>query len=155
MVLTRIDNSTPVRKDTQVGLEFQGLLLVLGLVGAISWWAWRIRPALEPLSSVALVLGTIASPVAWLGYVLLTLPLWFAFPEWPRPLRIGAWTFTMPAAVFADAIYLRLPPDIARWFSIGEVQALILLTVTLWLIRQTIGGTIRKLPIVTDPGLHS
>jgi len=100
---------------TRAGVPMLGLIVALGLVAAIAWWAWRRRPLFSDIGMAALAAATIASPVAWLGYAVILLPaffrpwnrwLWLAaiallFPWWLAILSTGpvrmVWELTHPA----------------------------------------------------------
>ena len=46
------------------------LLLSAALLLALAWWAWRCRPPRLCVSGLALVAVLLASPITWVGYML-------------------------------------------------------------------------------------
>lgn len=78
---------------TRAGLAALGPLLAALLVGVAALWAWRTRPDPQRAASVALCLALLASPIAWLTYVVLAAPVLVWLP-WRRAVVVAAlWSF--------------------------------------------------------------
>lgn len=112
----------------RAGLPWVGALLGAILLAAAAGWAIRYRPSGEAVSGVALVVGLLASPIAWIHYTLFLLPL-FARRSWTPPLWIAAALLAVPVRAIIPLLH---SPQWVR-ISIGSIYtwAVIMVLVSL------------------------
>ncbi len=135
-----INNSFPGLGE-RLGLPLLGIALSIILLLALLAWAWHYRPPQLTVSGLALLAAILASPIAWIGYTLLLLPVLFR-RTWSTPEQIAAIMIAVPYAV--DPSLTWLPPFISQlgWY----IWALVLLLIALsrMALRQS-------LPIANPP----
>lgn len=68
------------------------------LLGAVAVWAWRCRPDARRVSGVALVVLLLAAPLAWVGYSVFLLPIFFGL-RWTSPLKLAAGLLLVPLSL--------------------------------------------------------
>jgi hypothetical protein len=120
-----INTSLPGLGD-RVGLPWLGLVLAGALLLALAWWAWRYRPSVLAVSGLALLTSLLASPIAWVGYTVLLLPVLFQ-RRWTWPEWVAAAMLVVP---YTTAYFFAwLPPILTElgWY----VWALLLLLAVL------------------------
>ena len=83
-----------LRLPTEVGVGIIGA----GLVGLALFAAVR-RPPPKQVSGVAFVAAMLASPVSWIGYGALLVPVFLARSYWAEPLLIAAILLAVPAPI--------------------------------------------------------
>ncbi|MGQ9681076.1 MAG: glycosyltransferase family 87 protein [Anaerolineae bacterium] len=88
-------NASLVGLTSRLGSPLAGYGLAIALVGALAVWAWRRRPAVGRVSEVALVASLLISPIVWVGYSMLLLPVLFSRP-WSSTVRLGAILLVFP-----------------------------------------------------------
>jgi hypothetical protein len=79
----------------RLGIGQMGIVASAVLLLAMAAWAWLRRPPRMQVSGVALVSTLLASPLAWTGYALFTVPVFFA-RRWSVPLAIAAILLLIP-----------------------------------------------------------
>ncbi len=84
-----------------IGLALIGVALLLLLV-----FVARQRMPARQVSAIALVAAILASPVAWVAYVVLLVPIFLTRRYWPEPLLVASLLFAVPGALL--------------WWSIGS-----------------------------------
>ncbi len=72
-----------------VGFALLGLLFVVA----------RRRLAAPHVSAIALVAAIVASPVGWVGYAVLLVPVFLSRAEWPEPLVLSGILLAVPGAM--------------------------------------------------------
>jgi hypothetical protein len=70
-----LTNASLAGLTARIGSPTLGLVLGLGLLAASALWAIRRRPTVTHASAVGLILGLLASPIAWIHYTLFLLPV--------------------------------------------------------------------------------
>ncbi len=86
---------------TRFGMAPIGEIASAALLLTLAWWTWRRRPDVLQVSSIALVASMLASPLSWLHYSVILLPVFFS----------RSWT----PAWWACALLL-LVPDYLLWY---------------------------------------
>lgn len=106
-------NSSLPAIAARLGLPWLGPVLAAGLVLGIAALVWRRRPPALAVSGLGIVASLLASPITWVGYTLLVLPILYG-RRWSLPLR-------------AAAVILAIPfPMIERWFQVSPVHFVVL-----------------------------
>src|SRR5581483_11961303 len=107
----------------RVGFPLAGALASAALVAALGWWAWRWRPDPLRLSAAALCAALLASPITWLGYVLVLLPLGYAYASRGGAARAIGVLLTTPLmallTVFVDSGIVPHPPLLVSGTACG------------------------------------
>ena len=80
-----------------------GSIISVGLLAAAGVWAFRRRPAPLRVSAFGLIAGILASPIAWVHYTLVLLPIFFTAPM-SKPLLASAALLTVPVTVVLRAL---------------------------------------------------
>lgn len=115
----------------RLGLPALGTIFSVALLAALVVWVWRTRPGLAGISSLALVASLLASPIAWVGYTLVLLPIFFS-RAWTYPSTIAAVLWMVPESVIV-ANYGASP---WRFVLFGFLYNLALLLVLASLLRE-------------------
>ena len=76
--------------------------LAVVLLVVLVCWAWKLRPPAVDVSGIALIAGILTSPVAWIGYTVLLLPL-FLTRTWSFSLTLAAILLTIPSYVVCNS----------------------------------------------------
>jgi Glycosyltransferase family 87 len=84
-----ITNASLVGFGTEVGAPWLGYAASGCVLLAASAWALRTRPSAARVSALALPLALLISPVTWVGYTVLLLPI-FLSRRWSGPLKASA-----------------------------------------------------------------
>jgi len=112
---------------TRLGAPIAGSLVSIALLCGLGWWAWRQRPDSTRLSAVALCAALLTSPLTWLGYVLLLLPIGYAYARRHAAVRVAAVLLTTPPlaalTVFVDTSLVPHPSSLTS----GSVCAVVVL----------------------------
>lgn len=95
----------------RLGLPFAGIVISVGLLCAAALAAFKWRPDRLKTSGFAIALSTVASPLAWLHYLLFLLPPIFARRSW-RPVMIVA------------CAMLAVPIGVIGWLGVELANAL-------------------------------
>jgi hypothetical protein len=77
------------------GIGQIGLYASIACLVGMAIWAWLERPPRMQVSGAALVATLLASPLAWTGYALFTVPIFFA-RRWNIPLTLAAGLLLIP-----------------------------------------------------------
>jgi hypothetical protein len=77
------------------GVPWLGSALSGALLACVAWWAWRSRPSALDASAIGLVAALLASPIAWVHYIVFLLPVFF-YRALNEPLRVAALLFALP-----------------------------------------------------------
>ena len=92
-------NATIMAVGVRAGSHIVGGALALAVLGWAAYFAWRQRlPALET-SAFAVSVAILASPVAWMHYLLVLLPALLAM-RWNRGIVIAAIILVVPMPAF-------------------------------------------------------
>lgn len=111
----------------RMGLAEWGTIVSALLVLGIAIWCWRIRPDVLQLSAIGICTTLLASPIAWDGYTLLLVPVFFAL----------CWSWPMVIA----AILLLVPVDISYIFGATGITGLLIGgSVYFWALMAALGG---------------
>jgi hypothetical protein len=108
--------------------SFQGLTARLGSAEAgivisilfavfVVFYVYKTKPATEKINALGIISSLFISPIAWTGYTLLTLPIFFEREQWSWPLWLAAGIFSVPFIV-PLALFLSNFPNfvIFGWF---------------------------------------
>jgi hypothetical protein len=108
--------------------SFQGLTARLGSAEAgivisilfavfVVIYVYKTKPATEKVNAFGIISSLLISPIAWTGYTLLTLPIFFERKQWDWPLWFAAGIFSVPFIV-PLALFLSNFPNfvIFGWF---------------------------------------
>jgi alpha-1,2-mannosyltransferase len=78
-----------------------GIILSVILGFWLIWYVLRKRPSISRQNSLGLITSLLISPIAWTGYTLVLLPIFFEEREWD-------WTFKGSAIIFAIPVIFSL-----------------------------------------------
>ena len=138
-------NASLAAVTARMGVPWLGVLASVVLLSALAVWAWRCRPPVLRLSGLALLGALLASPVTWVGYTLVLLPVLFGC-TWTRLARAGAILLVFPIwLVFAVAYTSPL-----SFVVVGSVYGWGLLLIFAALIRQAVTPP----SVRTNSGIH-
>jgi hypothetical protein len=85
----------------RAGMPMLGLILSLALLAGLALWAFLRRPDVLVASALALVAALLASPLGWIHYTLVLLPV--LLMHWHRPaMRIVALLLMIPVPFIID-----------------------------------------------------
>jgi hypothetical protein len=89
----------------RAGYPGPGALVAVAILCVTIVWAWREKPSVYRASTMGLVAGIIASPIAWIHYTLFLLPIFFAAKFSPMlAAAAGLLVVPVPAVLrFLDA----------------------------------------------------
>lgn len=62
----------------------------------ISWHVFKTRPSGSKINGLGIIISLLISPIAWTGYTLLALPIFFEQQKWDWKLILGAAIFAVP-----------------------------------------------------------
>jgi hypothetical protein len=88
-------NTSIIGFATRHGLDLWGYIGVIILLLFIIWWSWKKRPDVRTVSGIALAASLLASPIAWIAYTVLLVPL-FIKKHWSHLETIAAFLLIMP-----------------------------------------------------------
>jgi hypothetical protein len=108
----------------RLGVPWLGTVLAVGLLGGISLLVWKRRPPVETVSGLAIPGMLLASPFAWAGYALLTLPIFMS--------RRGTWRMVAAAALLTVPGYIVAASD--KIIPLGRVSGGMIFPVALLLL---------------------
>lgn len=119
---------------SRLGVPMAGSVLSVGLLLVAALWAWRYRPPVLRVASLGLVCSLLSSPIAWTGYLLVLLPIFF---EWRRLLGISvAAALLVVSDWFVLGFYRESPLHFA---VLGFLSNWALLLVLVTLVKGAIG----------------
>jgi hypothetical protein len=98
-----VTNMSVIAYAGRLDIPWLGRFAALALLLATAWWAWRRRPDLRDAGLIALFVGLLASPVAWIHYILFLLPSLMSV-RWSRVMIVGAVLLAMPRLI-ANALF--------------------------------------------------
>jgi len=78
------------------GLADMGTILSILLVILASIYIYKIKPPASQINILGIVVSLLISPIAWTGYTILTLPIFFARRQWSWQYWIAALIFIFP-----------------------------------------------------------
>ncbi len=94
--LAQPDNASLAGLTARYGSVLPGTLAAVALVSALALWVWRRQPSPLRVSEFALIASLLASPIAWVGYTVVLLPVFLARTRWTIPLTIAAALLLFP-----------------------------------------------------------
>ena len=97
-LLTYPANGSILAGATRLGIPTAGTALSAVLMVAIAAYVWRARPGALAVSALALIASLLASPIAWAGYLLVLMPIFFS-RSWSIPLIAVAALWMLPEYV--------------------------------------------------------
>jgi hypothetical protein len=108
-----VTNGSLIGLATRLNAPLVGTITAVGLLAASAIWAWRIRPPAVKLTGVAIMVSLLASPIAWVHYSLLAVPVLIS--QWKNrgPAgAIAAFLLTVPThfpvLLRSDDLFVRL-----------------------------------------------
>lgn len=72
------------------------VLAVIGLLALSRLGSSKTMEQLEYVSSLGIIASLLASPIAWTGYTILLLPIYFSLPRWNPAVIVSAVILTIP-----------------------------------------------------------
>lgn len=78
------------------GSSDTGVILSIALAILISFYVYKTKPVAEKVNALGIISSLFISPIAWTGYTLLTLPIFFERKQWGWPLWVAAGVFSVP-----------------------------------------------------------
>jgi hypothetical protein len=78
------------------GSSMAGIVISLLLVVYTCWHVYRTRPPISKINSLGIIVSLLISPIAWTGYTLLALPIFFEHQKWDWKLMLVASIFAVP-----------------------------------------------------------
>jgi hypothetical protein len=98
---TFLTNASLTGLFARLDLRSLGVATSVGLLGAAAIWAWWRRPEAMRASAVGILVGLLASPLAWIHYTLFLLPVLAS--RWHRlSLRLVAALLLVPVPFIID-----------------------------------------------------
>lgn len=88
-------NATVMAIGVRAGSHLLGIALALMVLAWAAHRAWRARLSMTETSAIAIGVATLASPVAWMHYLLLLLPALLRM-RWNRGIAIAATVMAVP-----------------------------------------------------------
>ena len=124
-----VTNAAITGLTMRADLPYVGPVVSLLLLGAAALWAvWR-RPSIPEMSSVALLLSVLASPIGWVNYALFLLPV-FCW-RWSSPVvRVVLAMLMVPVPI----VISELPNRGFRTVTLGSIYNWALLLLLGWII---------------------
>lgn len=95
--------------NAEIGVAISLILSAVSLV-----WAWQKHPGLPKTHELGLVASLLSSPITWVGYTPLLLPIFLARKNWNLPLQIAAAILVVPF-VFPLAYFDNSPIGFIVW----------------------------------------
>lgn len=92
----------------RAGIQAAGMIAAVAVLAMVAGWAFRRKPSPLEASAVGMVAGIAASPIAWVHYTLLLLPVFF---RWHRSPALVAAAILLVVPVAFVLRYL----DAALW----------------------------------------
>jgi len=120
------------------GLIRLGAPFAVALLGGLAFVVRRRRPDPLTVSGLGLVAALLASPITWAGYLLLLVPLFFAW-RWSWPLWVTAGMLLIP-----DDVLLR---ENAGWPVLTDLPGVVHMALLLLLMAALLGGRFRRVPL--------
>ncbi len=118
-----------------------GAAVIFAVLLALLFVVARRRLAAPHVSAIALVAAVVASPVAWVGYAVLLVPVFLSRVDWPEPLLLSGILLAVPGAVL--------------WWTIESGFVVYELALILCLIGLLLEGrehTPQSVPAPSQPG---
>jgi hypothetical protein len=73
-----------------------GLIIGAFLSLATLWHVFKNRPAVTEINAYGIIISLLISPIAWTGYTLLTMPVFFEINKWNWKYYLSALMFAVP-----------------------------------------------------------
>jgi len=135
--LASTENGSLIGVLAHHGMARLGIPFTAAVLGGLAFIVRRRRPDLLTVSGLGLVAALLASPITWAGYVLLLLPLFFAW-RWDWTLRMAAGLLLLP-----DDVLLRMSTG---WPVVTDLPGVMRLAVLTLLVAALLGGGLRPTP---------
>ena len=111
----------------------------MAVIAYIAYSEWRTRPSPLRVAALAVVTVLVASPIAWVGYLIVLLPVLIMAP-WRRATRIGAVMLCVP-----DPVLFHLSTgDRFSFIVFGSFYAVALLLIAFDVVRGEPGQSSDK-----------
>ena len=134
-------NSSLVGLGARLSAIPLGIALSLVLVGVLFYWLMRRvaveRQPVDHVSSLGIIAALLASPVAWAGYTMLLLPIFFSRKNWDPLVLLSAAILTFPFGILLKLWQTSFPNFVFFGWFYG------------WGILALLGGVVRN-TIVTN-----
>lgn len=88
-------NAALLSLPTRLGAPGIGLAVDAILLAALAWLCWHFRPSARTVSDLAIVASLLTSPIAWIGYTILLLPI-LTGRRWTLLTLVAALLLVMP-----------------------------------------------------------
>ncbi len=98
-----VTNMSVIAYAGRLDIPWLGRVAALALLLATAWWAWRWRPDARDAAVIAMFVALLASPIAWIHYVLFLLPPLFSI-RWSRAMIAGAVLLATPR-IIANSLF--------------------------------------------------
>jgi hypothetical protein len=72
------------------------VVVVLALLACARWREAKNMEQAEYVSALGLIASLLASPIAWTGYTILLLPIFFSLKRWSMPVLFSAIVLAIP-----------------------------------------------------------
>ena len=106
-------NSSLQSLGTRLGSPLMGWILALMLVSAITMLAVKQQSKRSVINSLGIISSLLVFPFTWVGYTVMTLPVFFSKQKWDWPVTVSAFLLAFP--------YLL----VLRFFSLSEINSVI------------------------------
>ena len=73
-----------------------GIAMGALLVCYVAWHVFKTRPTMTKINALGIIVSLLISPIAWTGYTLLALPIFFENQKWSWKLYLAAILFAVP-----------------------------------------------------------
>lgn len=88
-------NAALLGLPTRLGAPGIGIAVDAILLVAVAWLCWHFRPSARTVSDLAIVVSLLTSPIAWIGYTILLLPILIG-RRWTPLTLVAAFLLVMP-----------------------------------------------------------
>jgi hypothetical protein len=92
-------NSSFASLAARLGLPYLGLAISLLFVAVSFYFVYRKERSLQRINALGIVGSILLSPWAWVGYSMLTLPIFFSKPRWNWYIKVAAGLLAFPYLV--------------------------------------------------------
>lgn len=132
-------NSSLPGLAARLGVPWLGSVLAVALVLGLAGLTRRRRPPVGTVSALAIVASLLVSPITWVGYTILLLPVLFR-RAWTVPLRLAAVILAVPFEVILQCFQL------SQWHFVlfGSFYSLALLLVLGAMVEEGVDGLHRS-----------
>jgi hypothetical protein len=111
----------------RVGFQEIGTMLSILLIGSLLLWVYRTRPDQESISVKSLLGSLLASPIAWTGYTLFLLPVFFS-RRWNARIAFSAVMLAIPSPIISNLARVSPPFFIifGAWYGFALIPLILL-----------------------------